>query len=210
MLLQEVFFHTIFFYLKFTSMILDFLSFSKWTLSFNTSDVTTSRGGWKIYSRKCIKILLLHPIYHSAISWVAFLKINFILWPVPSGSANMGIGFELNCTCDFMDHVFNYLRTLRGEWERERETEREHAPPTTLFTGTRGMEKWDLMSYVQQQEGNGVQAEQTMSGCLLTARCLLWQIWTEVSINTWITWQTLPTLSRHTLLIYWLLLPIWL
>lgn len=35
------------------------------------------------------------------------------------------VGFELNCACDFMDHIFNYLRTLRGEGEERMRGEKE-------------------------------------------------------------------------------------
>lgn len=158
--------------------------------------------GTKIYSQKCIRILLLRPIYHSAISWVPFLKINFILWPVMSGSDNKG-RLWVKMRSWFMDHIFNYLRILgvRGG-------EGQYTP--TLFSGTSGMEKWDLMSYVQQHEGN---LQQTMSGSRLTSRCLLWQIWTLVSLNTRKnmknTSKTLPIFYWHVFHINWLLLPIW-
>ena len=57
-------------------------------------------------------------------------------WPVPD-SAHMG-----------RQQVKLHLWLITISITSEECT--EHAPTTTLFTGTSDMEKWDLMSYVQQ------------------------------------------------------------
>lgn len=65
-----------------------------------------------------------------------------------TGSVN--VGFELKFACDFMDHIF-----ITSE---HREGERAHVHrQQRLFRCTSGVLKWDLMSFVQQHEDNGVQ-----------------------------------------------------
>lgn len=64
-----------------------------------------------------------------------------------TGSAN--VGFELKCARDFMDHIF-----ITSE---HREGERAHVHrQQRLFRCTSGVLKWDLMSFAQQHEDNGV------------------------------------------------------
>lgn len=104
-------------------------------------------------SHKCIKILLSRP-HHNAISCFmgsCFKKIHFFFfffWLVVTGSAN--VGFELKCACDFKDHIF----ITSEHWEGERA--RVHCQQR-LFRCKNGVLKWDLMSFVQQHEDNGVQ-----------------------------------------------------
>lgn len=118
--------------------------------------------GTKIYHHTCIRILLLHLIYLSAISWVTFLKINFIFWPVMSASDNVG-RLWAKTRWWFMDHIFNYLEDL---W-------RWFIPTTTLFSGTSGMERWDLLALFNCIHAN----MRNMSGS--TSDCLMWRTWNE-------------------------------
>lgn len=68
-------------------------------------------------------------------------------WPVMTGSAN--VGFELKCARDFMDHIFITSEHREGEQASVYRQQR-------LFRCTSGVLKWDLMSFVQQHEDNGV------------------------------------------------------
>lgn len=102
------------------------------------------------------QMYLLSRSHHNAISWAAVLKNSFsffsffflFFWPVMTGSAN--VGFELKRARDFMDHIFITLEHREGEWARV--LRQQH-----LFRCTSGVLKWDLMSFVQQHEDNGVQ-----------------------------------------------------
>ena len=107
----------------------------------------------------------------SIISWVTFLEINLIPWPVTSGSANMGglrvklhlwlhgSHFQLPPNTALSLHVCVCVCVYVWEGSRSR---MQHSPTSSWFNGTSSMEKWDLMSYVKQQEGEKISNSQWM------------------------------------------------